>query len=299
MALWAENVGAPVALDLAEPAPPDVSAVDVLCWNLAVGRARLDELLDRLQEGEFGGAGGADRPPLLILAQEAYRADDTIPHRPLTRYHGGDIAPAGARDIVELARDRRLSLRYAPSMRNGARPSDRGNAVLATAALGEATSYVLPFVRQRRVVVGAALAGLPQLLFLSGHLDTGGQLGGGAWGRLGGGRAAQAAALASRFADAPAAILGADLNSHFGAADPALAAFRLAGWTLPARAGAWRHTHHGPVRLALDHVLYRCTGPRSAAVTLHRLDETPRDTGRRIFGSDHHPLLARVVLRDR
>jgi hypothetical protein len=29
---------------------------------------------------------------------------------------------------------------------------------------------------------------------------------------------------------------------------------------------------------------------------VHRLDEHPRDRGARVFGSDHHPLLARIDL---
>jgi hypothetical protein len=48
--------------------------------------------------------------------------------------------------------------------------------------------------------------------------------------------------------------------------------------------------------LLLDHVLYRSEDRRIAHMEVTRLDETRDDNGRRIFGSDHHPLLARVEL---
>ena len=58
------------------------------------------------------------------------------------------------------------------------------------------------------------------------------------------------------------------------------------------------HTFHGPVRLLLDHVLYHSANDRLRNVEVTRLDEHEGDRGRTIFGSDHHPLLARVTLAD-
>ncbi len=79
LARWRTNVGLPVALDLA-PSPP--VTVDVLCWNLCIGRSPLGEMLDRLASGEFGGAGANPERPLVVLAQEAYRADESVPSGP-------------------------------------------------------------------------------------------------------------------------------------------------------------------------------------------------------------------------
>jgi len=67
---------------------------------------------------------------------------------------------------------------------------------------------------------------------------------------------------------------------------------------LPARwRGRPRHTFHGAagVRFHLDHVLFHSPDARIRSVEVVRLDEAPRDSTRP-FGSDHHPLLARVEL---
>lgn len=284
LAHWERNVGEAVVLDLAPPAPPNPPGVDVLSWNLGIGTARLQEVLDDLRAGRWG-AGGR---PLVLLAQEAFRADDSVPARLTGRFHGG-LAPRGRRaGIAEFARRNGLSVRYVPSMRNGAHPSDRGNAVLADAALGAWSAWRLPLARQRRVAVVAELAGVPGLRFASAHLDIGR---GGARGRV-----AQAAALARHLAEGGDAVLGADLNTPFGTSDPAYRALLGAGLVPAVRVGGWRHTFHGPIFLRLDHVLFRSPTGRIRSVEVVRLDENSRDFGARVFGSDHHPLLARVVL---
>jgi hypothetical protein len=42
--------------------------------------------------------------------------------------------------------------------------------------------------------------------------------------------------------------------------------------------------------------LFRSPDRRIRSVRVVRLDEQPGDRGKRVFGSDHHPLLARVEL---
>lgn len=293
--VWRSNVGGPVATDAAPAAPARLAGIDVLCWNVAIGLGELGRVIDRLRAGAFGGAGEAADRPLVVLVQEAYRSGGGVPVAAGSAHHGGKH-PAGERtDIVALADRCGLSLRYSPSMRNGAHRSDRGNAILSTARLAGAHATLLPYVRQRRVVVSAHLAGHEQLTFVSAHLDTHGRLGRRPDGRLVGGRLAQAHALGRITAALDGdVVLGADLNSLLGLADPAVRALVRAGLEPGTRLGTWRHTFH-PFRLLLDHVLFRTDG-RIAAVHVARLDERPADSSAAVFGSDHHPLLARIEL---
>ena len=306
LARWAENVGAPLSLDWARPLPRgEVQGIDVLCWNLFIGAARLDQLFGLLRGGAWGGAGTDPRRPLVILAQEAYRSDASVPVRPLTRFFDAGVEPEGRTGIAETAAAHALSVRYAPSMRLGMAPRDKGNAILSTAALGPMQTVVLPFVRQRRVVVGAELAGLPGLMLVSGHLDTrGAQRALGFWrgaiSPFGEGRATQARVMAAHFIEAAgqagSVIIGADLNAPLGARDPAHRELVRAGFTPAKRIGPFGHTFHVPVRFPLDFVLYHSPTQRIRSVEVVRLDEEPEDRSRYVFGSDHHPLLARVSL---
>ncbi|HEX5520331.1 MAG TPA: endonuclease/exonuclease/phosphatase family protein, partial [Longimicrobiaceae bacterium] len=226
LAQWRANVGAPLALDLAPPAPPRFTGVDVLSWNLAIGDARLGELLERLRAGEWGGAGAEPERPLVVLAQEAYRADETVPGALRSAHHGGHKRARGERrSIADIAERYGLSLRYVASMRNGPAPSDRGNAVLSSVAIARARAFSLPHVRQHRVAVAAELMGMPGFAFVSAHLDTGGRLRAESRWRTGygAGRAAQAAELARRVLAAEVygdVVVGGDLNTPLGVRDP-------------------------------------------------------------------------------
>ena len=293
---WRTNVGGPVAIDIGTVAPSEIVGVDVLCWNVAIGLGRLGDVLAALRAGAFGGAATQANRPLVILAQEAYRCDDTVPGAHATQHHGGSLARAARTSIIDIAEQHGLSLRYSPSMRNGVHASDRGNAILSTVRLGDAHAFLLPYVRQRRVVVTAQLAGHAGLTFVSAHLDTHGSL---RTSRtrlnLGAGRAAQARALGEALSAIEGSIiLGADLNSMLGMTDPAVRALLACGMHSARRVGTWRHTFHTRLRLLLDHVMYRCPDRRIAHVEVTRLDEVAGDRSRRVFGSDHHPLLARV-----
>jgi endonuclease/exonuclease/phosphatase family metal-dependent hydrolase len=296
LAHWRANVGAPLALELAPPAPPFVRELDVLSWNVAIGSGDLAGLLAYLSsEGVL-----TPERPLVLLLQEALRADESVPELHLPGYHGGLMHRGERWSVGDFARAHALSLRYAPSMRNGAERSDRGNAVLATVALGSSHAFSLPYVRQHRVAVSATVQGLPGIAFVSAHLDTGGRARAAATPRrFGAGRALQARALAERLLHAEGAgdvLIGADLNTPLGRRDPALRPLLDAGLMPATPLGHWRHTFHGPVRLLLDHVLFHGR-THIERVEVTRIDERRRDRGRRIFGSDHHPLLARVTLR--
>jgi endonuclease/exonuclease/phosphatase family metal-dependent hydrolase len=299
---WRANVGAPVSLDLAPHVGGPVSAIDVLCWNVAIGKGRLAQVLDSLlrERSSF-----APQRPLIALIQEAYRADDSVPEVH-TAHHGGKPPRTQREDIVDVARSLNLSLRYAPSMRNGPHRSDRGNAILSSVAIDETQLMTLPFVRQRRAAVAVTIAGIGgRLRMATTHLDTHGrhrphpldQIRATRRG-FGAGRAAQAAALADELrsvtSEDAGILIGGDFNSYLGLRDPAVRSLIEHGFRHGTRTGEWRHTFHGPLRLMLDHVLYRPSTTLSD-VHVRRLDDGT-DRARGIFGSDHHPLLASVSL---
>ena len=286
---WRKNVGDDVALDLAPPLSEPPARLHVLCWNLAIGSADLAAALVHVR------ANGAAEGPIVILAQEAFRSDSTVPELPLTHHHGGKSGLATRNDIVRFARSNGLSLRYAPSMRNGASRSDRGNAILSTVALAESNSYQLPHVRQRRVAVAATVRGVSDLLLVSAHLDTRGQSYGRRLpGRFGAGRVVQAAGLAQRLMaahDRRTLLIGADLNTFLGRRDPAFEALRMAGFEPVETAREYSYTFR-PFRLMLDHVLLRPGSLAVRSARVHRIDASI--AGRRVLGSDHHPLLTTI-----
>jgi endonuclease/exonuclease/phosphatase family metal-dependent hydrolase len=181
-------------------------------------------------------------------------------------------------------------------MRNGPTSSDRGNAVLSTLPLQKAHAIELPLVLQRRVAVTASVdMGRTQLRLISAHLDPRGAPGHRWLGAAG--RALQARHLLEQVPD-DTAVLGADLNLGRGRYEPAWRLFKGAGFTfgVPATVPAWRHTFHALPRLVLDYILVRDRGGAIVAARVHRIDEHPEDRGARVFGSDHHPLLARIDL---
>lgn len=320
MARWRANVGEAVARDFALPPgrgpAPDSSIggsragrpnLVVLSWNVWIGRGRLAALIDRVRKTTTGTA-GQEPVDLIVLAQEARRADNTIPVA-CNGARGRDLIVRSwlAEDIVEVAATAGLNLRYAPSMRNGSLRSDRGNAILSTLPVVEAAAFELPWVLQRRVAVSATLA-LPStgdapatIRVCSAHLDPRGSAGSD-W--LGGaGRAAQAHELLHRVAgksDGPEApvVIGADLNLVRGAREPAYQMMMAAGFTngIPGRPPAWDHTYHAVPRLPLDYLLFRDRNGSIAGAEVRRLDEHPADRGPYVFGSDHHPLLAQIEL---
>jgi endonuclease/exonuclease/phosphatase family metal-dependent hydrolase len=296
---WRCNVGAAVALDLTSP-PSDRSlprSLIVLSWNLWIGRGRLSAVVTRIRNGDYVTLGADPSLPLVIMVQEAYRSDASVPA--LQEGRVGRVLVAGLReqeDIVETARALGLNLRYAPSMRNGPTSSDRGNAVLATLPLRDAHAIELPLVLQRRVAVTASVSlGNTRLRLISAHLDPRGPPGHRWLGATG--REQQARHLLGKVQD-DTAVLGADLNLGRGRYEAAWRLLKGAGFTfgVPPTIPAWRHTFHALPRLVLDYILVRNRSGGVVAAGVHRLDEHPEDRGARVFGSDHHPLLARIDL---
>ncbi len=299
LAGWRANVGSAVAYDPPGPtATPQYDALAVLSWNTWIGRGRLGELIARARDGTYASLGIERDLPLVVLVQEALRSDETVPPS-----SNGLIArevvsrASGREDIVEVARRHGLYLRYAPSMRNGGDRSDRGNAILSSLPLDGACGIELPLVLQRRVAVAATVGtGGRRLTFMSAHLEPRGPVG---YKWLGAaGRAQQIRHLLDQLED-DTVILGADLNLGRGRAEPTWRSLSEAGFAfgIPPAVPAWRHTYHALPRLVLDYILVRDRAGAFAGVRIHRIDEHPTDRGPTVFGSDHHPLLARVDLR--
>jgi endonuclease/exonuclease/phosphatase family metal-dependent hydrolase len=291
-------VGDAVALDLApstetERAKSPTTFV-VMTWNVWVGRGRLLELVERLAAGELGVPG--DLPPVLLI-QEAFRQDDTVPERSngfAPRELVTRIRPR--QDIVEVTRRLGWNLRYIPSMRNGVERNDRGNAILSPLPLGPATAIELPLVLQRRVAVSAAvtLSG-HRIRLVSMHLDPRGPAG---YKWLGAaGRALQTSHFLADMED-PTVVIGADLNLGRGRAERAWRLLVEGGFEIgvPPEPLPWRHTYHALPRLVLDYILVRNQAGAIGSTSIRRVDEDPSDRGPHVFGSDHHPLLARIDL---
>jgi endonuclease/exonuclease/phosphatase family metal-dependent hydrolase len=275
--------GAPVAT---VPATTVVSELVVVSWNVHVGAGDVVGLVEQLRAGRF--TDGQPVHHFVLLLQETYRHGDEVPRLADTRGTARAIQPRGAgrrMDVVEIAHALSLSLYYVPSMRNGAATSeDRGNAILSTEPLSDLEAIELPFERQRRVAVQATIAlddasGRPHSLRLTNaHLENMGSR----W-RLGVlspfTRVAQVSALMDKVPAEGPAILGGDFNTWFGTLEPAYRRVAL-------RFDRQHHVDGRPTFsgiLRLDHLFVRL--PRGWQAETVRLDR---------FGSDHHPLLARV-----
>lgn len=295
MEAWRRNVGAPVALDLRSGSPASPGSLLVLSWNVWIGRGKLEELVTRIRAGDFKAYGAERDLPFVALIQEGYRSDESLPPQPVGPAGRVLVAQLGVQeDVAQSARALGLNLRYAPSMRNSTARSDRGNAILSSLPLEDAQAIELPLVLQRRVVVAASLQlGGSRIRLVSAHLDPRGPPGH-RWSGAAG-RAVQAQHLVNSLPNG-LVVLGADLNLGRGRFERAWRVLSDQGFTLgvPPTSPMWRHTFHALPRLVLDYLLIRDPDHLVYRAKVHRLDEHPRDRGPRVFGSDHHPLLARI-----
>ena len=76
---WRRNVGGQVALDLTTPPATSHRSLVVLSWNVWIGRGRLREVISRIRNGDYVDLGADPNLPLVVLAQEAYRSDSSVP----------------------------------------------------------------------------------------------------------------------------------------------------------------------------------------------------------------------------
>ena len=284
---WRVSVGPPVVVSPAtRPAEPSDRLV-VINWNMHVGGGDIGGLLAEVRR-RYGSA------PVVFLLQEAYREGPEVPGR--LEAHASfasmirSLRPDGSREEIESVAERLgLHAYYVPSMRNGAPTAsaeDRGNAILSTLPLTDLVAIELPFERQRRVAVAAAVAGVTttgtpwKIRLVSAHLDN--MVGARRLWFAGGefGRTRQARGLVSALQGGDPLVLGADLNSWFGFND---GAYRTAAEAFPKTPVTDRRaTFHGMLRL--DHLFFRLDeGWRAQFV---RADNS--------FGSDHYPLLGEI-----
>jgi endonuclease/exonuclease/phosphatase family metal-dependent hydrolase len=244
-----------------------------------------------LRAGAF--SGGRPVHHFVLLLQEAYRQDDSVPRalRALAAVPKAIRPPTGARprrDITSTAAALGLNLYYAPSMRNGApvvSDEDRGNAILTTLPFDQLTAIELPFERQRRVVVAGTVHARTSagdawtLTVASAHFDN---LIGlkSAWLFSGPARQRQARGLIESLPAGDRVVVGGDLNTWFGFRDPAY--LEMARHFPDTPGDDDRPTFMGLLRL--DHMFFRL--PDGWAASSRRLDDR--------FGSDHYPLLGWV-----
>jgi endonuclease/exonuclease/phosphatase family metal-dependent hydrolase len=294
---WCESVG-PIAF---EPTPGlavdgALDRIAVISWNTHVGSGDLTAVVDRVRRGDF--TNGERFDAVVLLLQEMYRHGDGVPEHP-TRLSvipsriTGALHGAHEHDVRRVAHERRMSLLYAPSMRNGLLaddPEDRGNAILSTLPLSGPAIVELPFEHQRRVVPVATISGRTsrgvawRLRLADVHLDT-------ALALTRGGpmtaRRRQVDALIDALSnglrfDGPTIVAG-DFNTWLGDREPAIRALRVAFPDAP-------RLHDGPtwvgplgIHATLDHMFARGA---LRAIRVQRLPDR--------FGSDHFPLLGVV-----
>lgn len=293
LADWCASVGPILYRPGASADTPEVvDRLAIVTWNVHVGGGDVEQLIRRLQGGEY--TDGEPVEHFVLLLQETYRRAGGVP----ARLAPGLPAPAriGSRnpdrrgaDVDRIAREHRLALLYVPSMRNGddrGDPEDRGNAILATLALGTPTIVELPFEHQRRAAAAAVMEGRTRsgtawrLRVAAAHLDTalaltrGGPLAA---------RRRQAAALVDALATAKEdTVLGGDFNTWFGSREAAWKTLRVA---FPDGASDQAATWKGPLGLhaSLDHLFAR------GRARLQRVERLPDR-----LGSDHYPVLGIV-----
>jgi endonuclease/exonuclease/phosphatase family metal-dependent hydrolase len=157
---WCRGVGQPIYR--ATPAtlsadPPALDELTVVTWNAHLAEGRLEELVAALRSGAL--TNGRPVRHFVLLLQELFRRDDvprfTEEARAARAIRARD---AGAPDARDYADRLGLSMLYVPSMRNGADlAEDRGNALVSSEPLLQPVALELPFERQRRVALAAAV----------------------------------------------------------------------------------------------------------------------------------------------
>jgi len=308
--VWSPWPGGKETGPVQEAGPPSLllpswETVRFVTWNLRVGAGDLGAFVTSLQrEGE----------PFVLLLQEAVRVGNTVPSSPPpgSRWAGriADPLPPGRtrEDIAQLARNRGLSLLYAPSMRSGGPgdpPEDRGNAILSSLPLEAPRVMELPVERQRRVGVAATIrlrggGSAPiSLRLVSVHLENRAP-----WSRFwripGAARTAQARALVQALTPSPVGagggdspalplptplVLGGDLNSWWG--EQREEAVRLLR----------RHLPHPPTLEAVPTHHWELGLDRQSDYLLFRLPPGWTAWSRRLpdeLGSDHWPVEGRI-----
>lgn len=300
-ARWCDGVGPAVdhrPLDSARHVA--LSELGIVSWNMQGGGGDIDALIQDVRSGRLH---GVPTSSFVLLLQEAIRTGPDVPMDPLVGSKAGKRVAPNARgrerqSIEAVASRNGLHLFYVPSVRNGGdgHPAeDRGNAILSSVPLEGLEAIELPLERERRVAVAARIRTLSEtgdpvdVQLVNVHLDLRSS-----WRRvhrsLGAARASQARVTVERFARESVVIVGGDLNTWFGGRREA--AVRILHEAFPHTETV---TTSGTLRtpgilpdLSLDHLFFRLPPGMRAS------HEVIGDH----YGSDHHPLVARVLVRD-
>jgi endonuclease/exonuclease/phosphatase family metal-dependent hydrolase len=251
------------------------AAIILVSWNVAIGGGRIGDLLRHLQAEER--TANRPEPDFILLLQEAFRYDSAPP------------TGKGRDDVLSIAQELRLNVAYVPARRH--RPArdeipgeDLGNAVLSTLPLRDVTAIDLPFVRQRRVAVAAGVdVDGSTLTVVTLHLSTRQPFLRGSILSAPFARERQAAALVEALSAIDARspiIIGGDFNTIGGTREPAIRV------------------------MARQFVFIQCGSPitHDWGLSLDYLFASDasivQDCGRlrQRYGSDHHPLVARVAV---
>jgi endonuclease/exonuclease/phosphatase family metal-dependent hydrolase len=276
----------PAVRDASLPSLQDVAFVS---WNVHVGAADVQRFVRDLEAGRV--TAGHKPAHVVLMLQEAVRGEGVpalLPAGASAARRIGSAGRPGDDSVIEaIARELRMSVFYAPSMRNGGvsadyAATDRGNAILSTLPLSGPAAIELPGERQRRVAITAAVpvrigGEAIELRIGAAHLDNMGR-----WRRLwllGAPtlRAEQSRSLMAAVPSNGPVIFGADLNSWLGPSEPAPRA--LARFFRDTPTGRRTGTFLGG--LVLDYMFFR-----SPAGWRAHFDRVPDR-----YGSDHYPLV--------
>jgi len=299
---WRHAVGSAIAMQASDRTEMvRLTDIAVVSWNMFGGSGDIDALIADLRGGRLDGSPTTE---FVLLLQEAISTGTDIPRRPAIwslsgKRVTGRSGDRRAQSVDAIARRHGLHLLYVPSMRNGASgapPEDRGNAILSTLPLRALEAMELPLEKQRRVSVAARITALAasgdaiDVQLVSVHLDLRS-----GWRRLrrslGAGRLGQARAIAARLAWEPVVVVGGDLNAWFGGRREGAVRLLRSAFPHAERVKEVRTLRTPPFLpgLRLDHVFFRLPAGMSAkhGVVGHR------------YGSDHHPVIARIDVEDR
>jgi len=295
---WCAAVGPPL-IEVADvvPTPVLLDSLAIVTWNTHVGGGALGYFIRQLRTGVLTGGRRVDH--FVILLQETFRDGDDVPvDLPREALYADEIFPVRElgirRDVRQVAIEEGLHAFYVPSMRNGldqVPPEDRGNAILSTLPLSGYRAWVLPLRHQRRVAIGASVAGETsageswRFSIINVHLDnrTGLNTFFRSFSRV---RERQTEYLLSHIPGSEAAVLGGDLNTWMGEGEePAVRRIREE-FAEPAVQPVHGTYKFGAIlERQTDFLFFRL--PEGWRARYRRIDGT--------YGSDHYPLLGWVV----
>jgi endonuclease/exonuclease/phosphatase family metal-dependent hydrolase len=281
---WCDAVGPAISFSPDEQISRKPGArILVVNWNVAVGKARIEELIRILSAEEV--RKGYPEPSFVLLLEETFRRGADVPRQFPTRAKVPRRIDhsSNAQDIQQLARHLQWWMFYAPSMRNGRQDAeDRGNAILSSLPMEGFMAVELPFQYQRRVaVLATVLDAGKKLRVAAAHFDTRAPV---LKGFFFGGSAARKrqalglrAVLGSIREPSTPMIFAGDLNTVEG---PTEASVGVLAEVLPRLACEGKRTH--VLRLTLDHMF---------AYVPNDWEVQNCERGDDRLGSDHHPLV--------